>query len=101
MRLYAFLEVGAQLVRGSGLPGVVSGREDAAGERTGALEAGDVVALPAVDGYSDLCELLECPLRVDAELCVRLARGLVSCLDSFVVHAASGFDCRRLPAACE
>jgi hypothetical protein len=56
-------------------PGSVAGGEDpAAGEPVGALEAGDIIALPAVEGNGNLCHGGAHRVGVDPEfgvLCFR------------------------------
>src|SRR5262249_9506517 len=69
-----FFQVAAQLVGVARLAGVVAGRLDAAaGQAEVVLEAADVVALPAVQGYRDCGEDLQGPVAIDAEGGVALA----------------------------
>ena len=54
------LEVRPQLSGGAGFAGIIAGDGQPATEfRTGALEAADIVALPAVDGDRDAGQLFE------------------------------------------
>ncbi len=68
------VEVAAQLVGRARLTGIVAGRRDAAGQlRVGRLEAGDVIALPAVEAQRNAFQCCQRLLRIDAEAGVALS----------------------------
>lgn len=61
-------QIGSEFFGGAGFAGVISGNGDAAAEGLGGVfEAGDVVALPAVEGDGDGGELAEGGFGIDAE----------------------------------
>ena len=76
---YDLVDISHKLLGRSRLAGIVAGRLDAAGKRTVVVEADDVVALPAVQGYRDLLQLCDCGVGVYTELCVNFFCGFVSC----------------------
>ena len=85
------LDVGSQLV--TGLGGVrVAARDQVLGLHvTQALQARDVVALPAVEGHGDGVELLQHLVGVHAVLGVLGAGVLIGLDDSVLIHGVLPF----------
>ncbi len=79
------VQVAAQLIARAGLAGVVAGGGDAAAKRLAAvLEAGHVVALPAVQAQRDIRQQIQRPLGIDAQQAIALLCDRVGRLDVLV-----------------
>ncbi|CDC75893.1 unknown [Candidatus Colimorpha enterica] len=69
-----------ELLGGSCLSGIVSGRLDAAGKRLLAVESDNIISLPAVNGYLRPAELLYDLFGIDAVFCILLFCFFVDCV---------------------
>ena len=76
----SLVQIGKDLIRRAGQTGVVTGCLDTAGQSAGALEAVDIVCLPAVHGNAGVLEFCQGCLGINTELCVHLFGGLIACV---------------------